>query len=150
MPLGASPSLVACFSLDNNLGCHGHPQAQALLTPYSFIHRDLTQNLKTSITQNSTKLREIRQYKKINHHFKYCCELILNSYQHYIYCNPTSPWFIPPDTTHRFIKIREQCIENRICQNRPVCSNLYIPYRSDISKKSEIQEVVNNMYVSTV
>ena len=121
-------------SLNITFGCLGHPQAQALASPYSFIHHALTQNLKTSITQNSTKLREIHQYNKINHHFKYYCEVILNSYQHYIYCNPTSPWFIPPDTTHRIIKIREQCIENRICQNITVCSNLYIPYTSYISK----------------
>ena len=63
-------------SLNITLGCLGRPQAQALASPYSFIHRALTQNLKTSITQNSTKLREIRQYNKINHHFKYWCELI--------------------------------------------------------------------------
>ena len=55
MPLGACPSLVDCFSLNITLGCHGHPRAHALLTPYSFIHRDLTQNLKTSITQILTK-----------------------------------------------------------------------------------------------
>ena len=53
-----------------------------------------------------------------------------------------------PDTTHRFIKIREQCIENRICQNRTVCSNLYIPYTSDISKNLKNYERLENLHIN--
>ena len=64
------------------------------------------------------KSHEIRQYKKINPHFWYCCELITYLYWCNICCISTFPWFIPPDTTHRFIKISKQHIENRICQKQ--------------------------------
>ena len=59
---GASPSLVACYFLNIILGCLGHPQAQPFANPYSFIHRKITQNLKTSSTQNSnnTFVRSVR------------------------------------------------------------------------------------------
>jgi len=55
MPSSAAPSLAAWESLNITLGCLGHPQSYALATPYSFIHHDITQNMKTSITQNLTK-----------------------------------------------------------------------------------------------
>ena len=118
MPFGASPSLGSCFSLNITLGCLGHPQSQALATPYSMIHRIFTQNLKTSQQKTQQKTRKLRQYKKINHHFWYCCELIINSYWCNIYSIPTYLWFIPSDTTHRFIKLSKQHIENRICQKQ--------------------------------
>ena len=44
---GASPSIVACYFLNIILGCLGHPQIQPFANPYSFIHRKITQNLKT-------------------------------------------------------------------------------------------------------
>ena len=73
----------------------------------------------TSYTQNITKnlVRFVSTIKQITT-FRYYCKLIPISYQHYIYYIPTSPWFIPPDTTHRFIKISEEHIENRICQKQ--------------------------------
>ena len=114
----ASPCLVACFSLDNSLGCHGNPQAQALLTPCSFIHRNMTQNMKTSITQNSTKLREIRQYKKANHYHKYCCKPIHILVLHYIYCIPSFLWQKLFKGNHRIIKTSTQHKENRIIQKQ--------------------------------
>ena len=115
MPFGASPSLVAWESLNITLGCLGHPQAQALATPYSFIHCDLTQNLKTSITQNSTKPCDIRQYNKPNHYFKYCCKPIHILFLHCIYCIITSLWLIPPIQSIVSSKRAKQCIKNRIC-----------------------------------
>ena len=126
MPSGASPSLGSWLSLNITLGCLGHHQAYALATPCSIVHRISTQNLKTSQHKTQQKTRKLRQYKKINHHFWYCCELITSSYWCNIYCIPTSLWFIPSDTTHTFIKISKQHIENRICQNRTVCSNLQV------------------------
>ena len=105
-------------SLNITLWCLGHPQAQGLATPYSFIHQNLMQNLKTLAHKTQQKPREIRQYNKQIINFWYCCELILNSYLCNIYCIPTSLWFTPSDTTHRFIKISKQHIENRICQKQ--------------------------------
>ena len=110
------PKLRLFGVLGFTLGCLGNPQAQALATPYSVVHRNFTQNLKTSQHKTQHKTRKLRQYKRIKPPLRYCCELILNSYWCNIYCIPTSLWFIPPDTTHRFIKISKQHIENRICQ----------------------------------
>ena len=69
-----------------------------------------------SSTQNFNKnfVRSVSIIKQITT-FRYCCELILNSYLCNIYCILTHSWFIPSDTTHRFIKISKQHIENRIC-----------------------------------
>ena len=72
-----------------------------------FIHTKLNKNY----------VRSVSIIKQITT-FRYCCKLIPISYYHYIYCIPTLPWFIPPDTTHRFIKISEQHIENRICRKQ--------------------------------
>ena len=77
MPSRASPSLGSWLSLNITLGCLGHPQSQALATPYSIVHQILTQNLKLHNTKLNRKSHKLRQYKKINHHFWYCCELIL-------------------------------------------------------------------------
>ena len=53
MHSGASPSLDDCSFLDNSFGCRGNPKLRIFYP--SFIHRKITQNLKTSITQNSTE-----------------------------------------------------------------------------------------------
>ena len=104
------PKLRLLVYLNITLGCLGNPQAQDLSTPYSIVHRIFTQNMKTSQHKTQQKTRKLRQYKKINHHFWYCCELILNSYWCNIYSIPTSLWFIPSEysqihqnkqTTHR-------------------------------------------------
>ena len=47
----------------------------------------------------------------------YCNELIINSYWCNVYGIPTSLWFIPSDTTHRFIKISKQHIEKQNLSN---------------------------------
>ena len=89
----ASPSLGSCHSLfhsPSNL----YPKIE------NFNHTKLNKNL-----------REIRQYNKANHHSKYCCKPIHILLLHCIYCIPTFLWLIPPDTTHRFIKISEQRID---------------------------------------
>ena len=99
-------------------GALGIPKLQLL--PLSILliliaHRSSN----TSSTQNFNKnfVRSVSIIKQITT-FRYCFKLIPISYQNYIYCIPTSPWSIPPDTTHRFIKISEQHIENRICQKQ--------------------------------
>ena len=114
----ASPSLGSWLSLNITLGCLGHPQAQALATPYSIVHRIFTQNLKTSQHKTQQKTRKLRQYKKIKPPLRYCNELILNSYWCNIYCILTSLWFIPLNTSHRCIKISKQHTKNRICQKQ--------------------------------
>ena len=118
MPSGASPSLVAWLSLNITLGCLGNPQAQALSTPYSIVHRIFTQNLKTSQHKTQQKTRKLRQYKKIKQPLRYCNELILNSYLCNIYCILTSLWFILLNTSHRCIKISNQHTKGRICQKQ--------------------------------
>jgi hypothetical protein len=60
MPSGASPSLDAWLYLNITLGCLGHPQAEALATPYSVVHQIFTQNLKTSQHKTQQKTRKIR------------------------------------------------------------------------------------------
>ena len=122
MSLGASPSLVGCSFLGNSLGCRGIPKLR-LFYP-SFIHRKITQNLKTSITQNSTKplwdplVKESKPLLWVLYQ--------TNSYfiLYYIYCIPTFLWQKVIKQNHRAIKISTQHKENRICQNRTVCSNL--------------------------
>ena len=94
----ASPRLGSCHSLFHSRS-----------NPYA--------KLENFTTQNSTEnlMRSVSIRKQITTLW-YCCELILNSYWCYIYYIPTSLWFIPSDTTHRFIKISKQHIENRISQ----------------------------------
>ena len=96
----SSPSLGSCHSL-----------LHSPTNPYRKLEN-------CTNTKLNRKTRTLRQYKKINHHFWYYCELILYLYWCNIYCIPTFPWFKPPDTTHRFIKISKQHIENRICQKQ--------------------------------
>ena len=118
MPFGASSRLGFWLSL-NILGCHGHPQDQSLATLYSIVHQFFTQKLENFTTQNSTgNLMSSVSARKKNHHLRYCNELIIQLYWCNIFCIPTSPWFIPPDTTHRFIKISKQHTKNRISQKQ--------------------------------
>ena len=96
----SSPSLDSCHSLFHS-PLKLHPK------------------LENFTTQNSNRklVRSVSETKQITT-FRYCCKLILILYWCYIYCIITSPWFIPPDTTHRFIKISKQHNENRICQKQ--------------------------------
>ena len=100
----------------------GVPWASPILgSCHSLFHSPLNlypklENFTTQKTQQKT--RKLRQYKKIKPPLRYCNELIINSYWCNIYCIPTYLWFIPSDTTHRFIKISKQHIENRICQKQ--------------------------------
>ena len=96
----ASPSLGSCHSLFHSPS-----------NPYPKLENFTTQN-------SNRKSRKLRLYKKINHLFWYCYDLILYLYWCNIYCIPTSLWFIPSDTTHRFIKISKQHTKNRICQKQ--------------------------------
>ena len=73
----------------------------------NFNHTKLNRKLISSVSKRK-QITTLRYYN----------ELILNSYWCNIYCIPTSLWFIPSDTTHRFIKISKQYIENRICQKQ--------------------------------
>ena len=70
----------------------------------------------SSSTQNFNKnfVRSVSIIKQITT-FRYCFKLIPISYYNYIYCIPTSLWFIPSDTSHRCIKISKQHTKNRIC-----------------------------------
>ena len=64
MPSGASPSLVAWIFLEYYLGV---PWASLILRSCHSVfssYRHLTQNMKTSITQNLTEPCEIGQYDK--------------------------------------------------------------------------------------
>ena len=101
-------------------GALGIPKLE-LLPLFILLILIVPRSSNTSSTQNFNKnfVRSVSIIKQITT-FRYCCKLIPISYQNYIYCIPTSPWFIPPDTTHRFIKISEQHIENRICQEQSV------------------------------
>ena len=113
---GASPSLVGCSFLDNSLGCRGIPKLK-LFYP-SFIHRKITQYLKTSSTQNfNRKLSKIRQYNKANHYSKYCCKPI-HIFFHCSCCNITFSWLNPLIEIDSFIKTSKLCIKNRICQKQ--------------------------------
>ena len=96
----ASPSLGSCHSLF-------HSPSNPCPKLENFNH-----------TKLQHKTRKLRQYKKIKPPLRYCNELILNSYWCNIYCITAYLWFIPSDTTHRFIKISKQHIETRICQKQ--------------------------------
>src|SRR3989337_1872806 len=68
-----------------------------------------------SLFRSPLKLHpKLENFTKQNSTFRYCCKLIPILYLHYIYCILTSPWLIPPDTTHISIKISEQHNENRM------------------------------------
>ena len=96
----ASPILGSYHSLF-------HSPSNLYPKPENFTTQTWIENLMSSVStrKQTTTLR-------------YCNELIIYLYWCYIYCIPTSIWFIPSDTTHRFIKISKQHIENRICQKQ--------------------------------
>ena len=77
------------------------------LSSFSSYRDILDQTLHPHKTSTENSVRSVSIIKQITT-FRYCCKLIPIPYQNYIYCIPTSPWFIPPDTTHRFIKISKQ------------------------------------------
>ena len=92
----ASPSLVSCHFLFNNLS-----------------------NLLQKTKQNKTKLKVENLVSSVSERkqkttSRYYNELILYLYWCYIYCIPTSLWFINYFTSHRFIKISKQHTKNRI------------------------------------
>ena len=63
------------------LGCHGHPQAQALATPCSTIHQIFTQKLENFTTQNLTEnLMSFISIRKQTTTLRYCNELIICLY----------------------------------------------------------------------
>ena len=115
-----TPKLRLLVVLEYYLGgALGTPKLRLLpLLNYSIVHQIFTQNLKTSQHKTQQKTRKLRQYKEIKSPLLVLCELILYLYWCNIYCIPTSLWFIPSDTTHRFIKISKQHIENRMCQKQ--------------------------------
>ena len=118
MPSGASPRLVAWLSLNFTLGCLVHPQVGSCHSLFQ-NPSNLYPKLENFTTQNSTEnLMSSVSARKQTTTLRYCNELIIYSYWCNIYFIPTSPWFIPPDTTHRFIKISKQHVENIICQKQ--------------------------------
>ena len=110
----AYPSLGSYHSLFHS-PLNLHPKLE------NFNHTKLKTKLVSSVTTRKPPLR-------------YCNELIINSYWCNIYCILTSPWFIPSDTTHRFIKISKQHIETESVKNRTTCSNLYQTYTTGAPK----------------
>ena len=96
----ASPRLGSCHSLFHSPS-----------NPYPKLENFTTQNL----TEKLVSSVSIRKQITI---IIYCNELILNSYWCNIYCITTSLCFIPSDTTHIFIKMSKQHIENSICQKQ--------------------------------
>ena len=115
----------------------GVPQAfpsLAFCLSSSFIQRKITQNLKTSIAENSTNLREIRQYKKTKHDYKYCFNpFIFHScsistvFQHLNGKNSSKKTIESSKQTHNAKKTES-------AKNRTVCSNLDILNTSKTSK----------------
>ena len=114
----------------------------------SFIHHKITQNLKTSITQNSTKLfvRSV-SVRKINHYYKCCIKPIYILFLYYIYCIPTFLWQKLIKENDKAIKISTQHKENRICQNRTVCRNLTISNTSVTQKNLKNYYDLRNLYI---
>ena len=101
----ASPSLGSCHSLFQNPS-NIYPKLE------NFTTQNSTENLMSSVS--------IRKQTTTS---RYCNELILYLYLCKTYCIPTYIGFIPPDTTHRFIKISKQHTKNRIVCSNLICSN---------------------------
>ena len=95
-----SPSLGSCHSLFHNPS-NLYPKLE------NFTTQNLTENLVSSVSERKQKTTS-----------RYYNELILYLYWCYIYCIPTSLWFINYFTSHRFIKINKQHTKNRICQKQ--------------------------------
>ena len=66
---------------------------------------------------------------------------------HYIYCTQTFIWQKLIKENHRAIKISTQHKENRICQNRTVCSNLTILNTSVTPKILKNLDGLRNLYI---
>ena len=111
------------------LGMSGHPQAQDILTTHSFIHRKITQNLKTSITQNSTKafVRSVSIRKQITtisvvvNQFIFSSSIIYTVFQLF-YCKNSSKKTIEPSKQTHNAKKTESI------KNRTICSNLELDH----------------------
>ena len=67
---------------------------------------------------------------------------------HYIYCISTFLWQKLIKENHRSIKINAQHKENRICQNRIVCSNLTILNTSVTPKVLTKKYDLGNLYIN--
>src|SRR3990170_7057420 len=118
MPSGASSSLVAWFSLNINLGCHGASPTlgsfHSLFLHPSRSHPKIENFNHTKL--NKTFVRSISIRKPIftlitvATHSNFVITLYL------LYSNFAMAY--TPDTNHRIIKISTQCKENRICQKQ--------------------------------
>ena len=114
-----SPSIVAWIFLEYYLGVPWEsPRLGSCHSLFSSYHH-LTQNLKTSITQNLTELREIGQYDK-EQTVSLQQRQIQNSqlFTHNSYCSISFPQFILSNIIHRNKETSKLCIENRICQKQ--------------------------------
>ena len=148
MPSGASPRLGSWLSLNITLGALGIHKIRLLpvLIPYSI--KSLPKTLKLHNTKLNRKSYEIPQYKKINLYYKCCIKPIHILFLHYIYCTPTFLWQKLIKENHRAIKISTQHKENRICQNRTVCSNLSLANTSVTQKILKNQEDQGNLFIN--
>ena len=119
MPSRGIPKLRLFGLLEYYLGVPWASPRLGFCHPLFHSPSNLYPKLENFTTQNSTGnlISSVSERKK-NHHIRYCNELILYLYWCNIYCIPTFPWFIPPDTSHRFIKISKQHAKNRICQKQ--------------------------------
>ena len=74
--------------------------------------------------------------------------LIFQSFLYFIYCIPTFLWQKLIKENHRAIKISTQRKENKICQNRTVCSNLTISNNYVTPKVLKNQDGLRNLYIN--
>ena len=84
----------------------------------------------------------------INYYYKCCIKPTHILFLYYIYCVPTFLWKKLIKQNHRAIKISTQHKENRICQNRTVCSNLDISNTSVTPKILKTWEDLRNLYIN--
>ena len=106
-------------------GAMGHPQDQALLTPYSFIHHKITQNLKTSITQNSTKAfvrsvskrKQITTISTISNQFIFCSCIISTVFQLFYGQNSSKKTIEPSKQAHNAKKTKFVKKQNSLQQS---------------------------------
>ena len=77
-----------------------------------------------------------------------CVKPILILFLYYIYCIPTFLWQKLIKENHRAIKISTQHKENRICQNRTVCSNLTLANTSGTPKLLPKSYDQGNLYIN--
>ena len=147
-------------------GCHsGHPQAQLLaslwiiawdamgipklslfllLIPSSIYDNPKLENFNhTKLEQN---LRDICQYKKANHYYKYCIKSIHILFLHYIYCIPT---FYGKKSSKKTIESSKQAHnakKTESVKNRTTCSNMDILNTSVTPKILKNQDNVEILY----